>query len=271
MRSLPKAPAPPAAPEAQGRRAFFGAAALLFAASAAGTVAWCLSMEDMGAVPMPGGWTLSMAWMPMCGQTWAGAAASFLGMWTLMMMAMMLPSLVPVLWRYQLALGAHRKPNAALMTGVAGLGYFAVWTLLGALIFAAGAALVQALLRVPLLGGAGPVATGVLVWLAGVFQFTRWKSHHLGCCRRAASPAPARPGAAWRHGVRLGLHCCAACAGWTVLLLALGVMDMGAMALVAAGITAERLLPQGERIARAAGALAMAAGILLTLRASWPA
>jgi hypothetical protein len=41
----------------------------------------------------------------MPGQTWPGAAASFLGMWVVMMVAMMLPSLVPMLWRYRQALG----------------------------------------------------------------------------------------------------------------------------------------------------------------------
>jgi len=51
----------------------------------------------MGEMPMPGGWTMSMAWMRMPGQTWPGAAASFLGMWIVMMVAMMLPSLVPML------------------------------------------------------------------------------------------------------------------------------------------------------------------------------
>jgi hypothetical protein len=55
--------------------------ALLFAASAAATIVWCTSMSAMGRMPMPGGWTMSMAWMRMPGQTWPGAAASFLGMW----------------------------------------------------------------------------------------------------------------------------------------------------------------------------------------------
>lgn len=221
-------------------------------------------MEGMGAIPMPGGWSVSMAWMPMCGQSWAGAALSFTGMWALMMVAMMLPSLAPALWCYRQALGACRSMQA-------GLAYFAVWALLGAIVFIAGAAFVQALLRVPMPGAAGPVATGVLIWLAGVFQFTDWKSRHLDCCRHMAMPMPARPAAAWRYGVRLGLHCSASCAGWTLLLLALGVMDLGAMALVAAAITAERLLPQGQRIARAAGAAAMLAGVILVLRAIWPA
>jgi hypothetical protein len=63
--------------------AFFGVSALLFAVSAALTIVWCASMSAMGGMPMPGGWTMSMAWMRMPGQTWPGAAASFVGMWVL--------------------------------------------------------------------------------------------------------------------------------------------------------------------------------------------
>ena len=55
------------------------------------------SMSAMGGMPMPGGWTMSMPWMRMPGQSWPAAAASFLGMWIVMMAAMMLPSLVPML------------------------------------------------------------------------------------------------------------------------------------------------------------------------------
>ena len=76
------------------RRVFLGVSALLFAASAVATIAWGAAMSAMGEMPMPGGWTMSMAWMRMPGQTWLGAAASFLGMWVVMMVAMMLPSVV---------------------------------------------------------------------------------------------------------------------------------------------------------------------------------
>ena len=86
-------------------RAFFGVSALLFATSAAVTVAWCASMSAMGGMPMPGGWTMSMAWMRMPDQSWVGAAVSFLAMWVVMMVAMMLPSLVPMLRRYRQAVG----------------------------------------------------------------------------------------------------------------------------------------------------------------------
>jgi predicted metal-binding membrane protein len=92
------------------RRVFLGGSTLLFTASAAVTIAWCASMSAMGGMSMPGGWTMSMAWVRMPGQTWPGAAASFLCMWVVMMVAMMLPSLAPALGRY---LQAVRSPGEA--------------------------------------------------------------------------------------------------------------------------------------------------------------
>src|SRR6266516_53679 len=102
------------ASERASQQAFLGVSALLFAASAAGTIAWCASMSATGEMSMPGGWTMSMAWMRMPGQTWPGAAASFLGMWVVMMVAMMLPSLVPMLLRYRQAVGSTRDGNVGL-------------------------------------------------------------------------------------------------------------------------------------------------------------
>jgi hypothetical protein len=61
------------ASERASHHAFFGVSAVLFAASAALTTLWCASMSAMGAMPMPGGWTMAMAWMRMPGQTWPGA------------------------------------------------------------------------------------------------------------------------------------------------------------------------------------------------------
>src|SRR5256885_16635445 len=95
------------------RRNFLGIAALLFAGSAALTVVWCGSMASTGGMPMPGDWTMSMAWVRMPGQSWSGAAMCFLGMWGVMMVAMMLPSLVPMLWRYVLSIGGAMKRGPA--------------------------------------------------------------------------------------------------------------------------------------------------------------
>src|SRR5215467_10711783 len=111
-------------------QAFWGVSALLFAASTAATVVWCRSMSAMDEMQMPGGWTMSMAWMRMPGQTWPGAAASFLGMWIVMMVAMMLPSLFPMLRRYRQAVARTRERRLGRLTATVGAGYFFVWTLL---------------------------------------------------------------------------------------------------------------------------------------------
>jgi len=246
-------------------RTLLGVCALLFAASAAVTAAWCGSMAGMGGMAMPGGWTMSMAWMRMPGQTWSGAAASFIGMWAVMMVAMMLPCLVPMLLRYSGAVcGAERLGLRMVFVGA---GYFCVWTLFGVVIFPAGVALAALEMQMPALSRAVPVAGGVIVLAAGALQFSKWKARQLACCR--AMPAcrmPADAAAAWRHGMRLGLHCGYCCAGFTAILLVLGVMNLGAMALVAAAMAVERLAPGGARMARVIGLAAIAGGMLMIAR-----
>src|SRR5882762_143081 len=138
------------------QQAFLGVAALLFAASAAVTIVWCTSMSTMGEMPMPGGWALSMAWMRMPGQTWSGAAASFLGMWVVMMVAMMLPSLVPMLWRYRQAVGRAGDARLGWLTAFVGGGYFFVWAVLGVAVFALGVGLAAIEMRRSELAGAVP-------------------------------------------------------------------------------------------------------------------
>ena len=88
-------------------------------------------MSAMGGMPMPGGWTMSMAWMRMPGQTWPGAAASFLGMWVVMMVAMMLPSLVPMLWRYRAAVSRTVGTRLGAATAMVATAYFLAWAVLG--------------------------------------------------------------------------------------------------------------------------------------------
>jgi len=257
--------------EQASQRAFFGVSALLFAASAVVTIVWCASMSAMGEMPMPGGWTMSMAWMRMPGQTWPGAAASFLGMWVVMMVAMMLPSLVPMLWRYRQAVGRTGDTRLGRLTALVGVGYFFVWSALGLVVYPLGVALAATEMDHPTLARAVPIAVGVVVLIAGWLQLTAWKARHLACCREAPGRGrtlPADAGTAWRHGLRLGLHCAYCCVGPIAILLVVGVMDLRVMAVVTTAITAERLAPAGERLARAIGAVVVGAGVLLIARAA---
>jgi predicted metal-binding membrane protein len=227
------------------RHAFLGVCALLFAVSAAVTIVWSRSMAAMGEMPMPG-------------QPWGGAAG-FLGMWVVMMLAMMLPTLVPMLSRYREAI-PETVERLGPLTVLVGAAYFFVWAVFGLAAFALGAALARA----------APIAAGLVVLIAGGFQVTSWKARRLAWCREAPGRGrmlPADAGTALRHGLRLGLHCSLCCAGLMAILLAIGVMDLRAMALVAAAITVERLAPGGERFARVIGAVAIGAGLFLIARA----
>jgi predicted metal-binding membrane protein len=249
-------------------RAFVAVSTLLFAASAATTVAWCASMSAMGEMPMPGGWTMSMAWMRMPPQTWAGAAATFLRQWIVMMVAMMLPSLAPTLWRYRQAVGRTGATRLRSLTVLVGAGYFLVWTLIGVAVFAMGDALTAAELQRPALARVVPIAVGVVVLIAGAFQFTTRKAHHLACGRELLDrDLRSDASSAWQLGLRLGVHCGICCIGLTAILVVIGAMDLRAMVVVMAAITVERLVPAGTRVVRAVGVIAVGAGVLLVARA----
>jgi predicted metal-binding membrane protein len=218
-----------------------GVSGLLFVVSAAVTILWCASMSAMGEMPMPGGWTMSMAWMRMPGQTWPAVAASFLGMWIVMMVAMMLPSLVPMLWRYREAVGRTAGTRLGQLTALVGVAYFCVWTVFGIAVFPLGVALATLEMQQPALARAAPIAAGVVVLIAGALQFTAWKA--------------------------LGFQCSQCCAGLMAILLVVGVMDLRVMAAVAVAITAERLAPAAEGVARAIGAVFVGTGLVLVARA----
>lgn len=214
-----------------------------------------------------------MAWMRMPGETWTGAAASFLLMWIVMMLAMMLPSLTPTLWRYRQALGVMNTTRLGLLTVLVGVGYFFVWTAFGMVAFPLGATLAQIEMRQPVLARAVPIAICVVVLIAGALQFTPWKARHLACCREApcsgrwsGGTLSADAGTAWRYGMRLGRHCSYCCAGLTAILLVIGMMDLRAMAVVTAAVTIERLAPAGERAAQAIGGVVIAAALFWIAR-----
>jgi len=250
--------------------AFFVVAGLVFAASATATIVWCVSMSTMGGMAMPGGWTMSMMWMRMPGQARHEAAASFLAMWTVMMVAMMLPSLLPMLRRYREAVGSKGGASLGRLTMLVGAGYFTPWIVFGLAVFPLGTTLADVTMREEGLSRAVPIAAGVIVLIAGAAQFTSWKARHLACCREEpGSRAMATDSAtAVRHGLRLGLHCAGCCANLMAILMVLGMMDLLVMAMVTAGITLERLAPDGARTVRAIGIVTIGAGLVLIARAA---
>ena len=152
---------------------------------------------------------------------------------------------------------------------LAGVGYFAVWSLIGVVVFPLGTALAAFEMQQPAIARGVPLAAAVVVLVAGLLQFSAFKARHLACCRDGAlhDAVPVHQlGALW-HGMRFGLHCSCCCAGLMAILLVVGVMDLRVMALVTVAITVERFAPNGEFVARAIGVVSVAAGAWLMAQA----
>lgn len=240
----------------QTSQRFIGVSAALFFGSAALTIGWCGAMSALHDMPMCSGRTPSAPISP-------AGAIRFLLMWLTMMVAMMLPALMPMLWRYRRRVAKTSAAQLDILTAFAALGYFFVWTTFGALAFVGESALSGLETR-------WPAATGAFVLAAGALQFSRGKARHLACCRGMESccaTLPAALASAWRYGLRLGIHCVHCCFGLTVMLLAVGMMDLRAMALVTAAICIERFVPDGLRAARLLGGIFVAAGLLVIAHA----
>jgi predicted metal-binding membrane protein len=250
--------------DAAPRRAFALGCIVLLVGCAAVTVGKAASMSAMAALPMRGGWRLSMHWLAMCGRNAPAQLAAWLVMWSTMMVAMMLPAVAPNLWRYRCASVHAGATHPTALTVCVGVGYLLVWIAMGAVISVSGTALATGLLEHPVLARAAPLAMGAVLMLAGALQCTAWKARQLTHCRQwpgNVDVSPTHPFRAWRAGLRLGRHCSASCAGLTAILLVSGLMDLRAMVVITAAITAERLWLHGDRIARAIGVLALLAGL----------
>ncbi|MDG0027444.1 DUF2182 domain-containing protein [Trinickia sp. Y13] len=200
----------------------------------------------MGELPMPGGWSLSAMWMPMCGQTWLDAAAAFTFMWSATMAPMMLPSLAPALLSYWKRVRARGKGRAARATALAAASYFCAWTAFGAIVFVVGATVAANVMQSSALARAMPVCSGVTLLLAVGLQFTAWKARRVACrenvCRYGGINAD-DASAAVLHGLRLALHDGYCCANFMAALFAVGVMNPFAMGAVTVAMAVEQWAP----------------------------
>lgn len=194
-------------------------------------------------------------------------AASMFVMWTVMMVAMMLPSALPLLFVYR-RLGAARGTPAAAVVLLAA-GYLATW-----MAFAVLATLVQGYLHErallsPATATTSRVLAGTLLIAAGVYQWTPAKDACLGRC---ASPLQfltthwqGGSAGAWRMGVVHGASCVGCCWLLMALLFVGGVMSLVWIVGIAAYILVEKMLPPNHWRTRGSGLGLIAAGIAIVL------
>lgn len=183
-------------------------------------------------------------------------AAAFLGMWALMMAAMMLPATAPIASMYARTLRRHRLPRMGTFL----IGYVLVWGAVGLVAYglAIGAGRVAG--DRPHVGTA--VAAAVFA-VNGAYQLSPWKERCLAVCR-APLGLLLRYGS-WRGrtrdlraGAHHGLFCLGCCWALMVLLGAFGVMNLWAMVGLTAVVTVEKLAPVGPAFARLIGVASLA-------------
>ena len=186
---------------------------------------------------------------------------TFTAMWTLMMAAMMLPSVGPFMDVYQRTVTEHRGPRLTAMAG----GYLAVWSASGVVAFAIAGWFGE------LAGQNDGVAQAVAVVTfasVGVYQLSRLKFRCLSHCRTPLGHlvhylgfhGPLRD---LRAGVSHGWFCLGCCWALMVLMVAFGVMNVAAMLGLAIIIGVEKLWRHGETFAKAVGGASLGYAVAL--------
>src|SRR4051794_14291417 len=195
--------------------------------------------------------------------TGLGTFGWFLGVWIVMMAAMMFPSVAPTVALYA-RLGRARSPLSPLLFAA---GYLVAWVGAGVAAFAVAATGSRSAGDLLAWDRAGRWVAGATVVVAALYELTPLKDVCLGKCR---SPLGFLLGS-WREGragaVRMGAAHGAWCVGccWALMasLLALGVMSVAWMAFVAALIAAEKTLPWRRVATYGTAAILLVLGVLL--------
>ena len=172
-------------------------------------------------------------------------AAPFLGGWTLMMAAMMVPSSAPLVL-------VHPKAGRTLLV----TGYLAAWALIGLPVLAL--ARVVDLMDVPGAAVAGVLAT------AGVYQLTPLKNACLRQCRSPLDFLAQRFGRSpFQLGVEHGAYCVGCCWALMAVLVVAGAMALAWAAAIALAVFVEKVVPHGDIAGRLGGAALLAASALV--------
>jgi predicted metal-binding membrane protein len=191
---------------------------------------------------------------------------AFVPVWTLMMAAMMLPSVTPVATLYARAIQGNTVPGnrAARIAGLV-LGYLAVWAAAGLPVF--GLAWLAGWLagRHP---GAAHVAAVAVFAACGAYQLTSLKDRCLAHCRSPLALLLHYGSYRGRlRDLRVGVHhggfCLGCCWALMVILIAVGVMNVAAMIGLAALVLIEKTWRRGRAVGRLAGVAALALAVAI--------
>jgi predicted metal-binding membrane protein len=199
---------------------------------------------------------------------WYFGAISVLG-WTLMTIAMMLPTSAPLLFMFRRLVGA--RPNWAQLVMLAASGYLIVWAAFGLLAQIGNRLLSQ--LVAPTGWLASPWISGAAILLiAGMYQFTPLKYACLEKCRTPMSFLVSRwqggnePAQALRIGIDHGIFCLGCCWSLMLLMFLVGAGNLGWMLLLGGVMALEKNVPWGRSLTAPIGVLLLLAAVLSAWR-----
>lgn len=202
---------------------------------------------------------------------WWMTTAIFILSWEVMVVAMMLPSSLPMVSLFHRVTRSERSPQLRMATFLGG--YALVWTAFGCLALAGDALLHQAVHRNVWLEGHPWVISGAVLVSAGAFQFSNLKDRCLRVCRHPAAFLLRfyEPGAvgAFRLGHRHGMFCLGCCWALMLLMFAAGVTSVWWMLALAGVMVLEKVAPGGRRTVPASGVLLVVWGGLVLARPAW--
>jgi predicted metal-binding membrane protein len=233
--------------------------ALLAALLALAAVAWVLTDDRMAGMDSSPGAAL-------------GSLGFYVTVWVVMMAAMMFPSVAPTVLMYESLREGHRAAGRGATpdaTAIFVAGYLLVWTAAG--LFAYGLIVAGRELDPAFLAWdeAGRWLTGGMIVVAGLYQLTPWKQACLLKCRGPMMFLAER----WRSGragalelgARHGAWCLGCCWALMAALFAVGIMSLGWMAVIAAFIAGEKLLPWPKASRYAVAVALLALGLAVSL------
>lgn len=240
------------------------------AALAALTIAAWLYLLHMAArMAMP---EMAMAMPAMHPWSWVELGALAV-MWTVMMVAMMVPSAAPMILMFTTINRRRREQQGPFVpTAVFFAGYLVVWTGFSVLAALAQWMLHAAALLSPMMVTTSPLLGGLLLVAAGLFQWSHLKAACLVNCRSplsfiVTSWREGRRGA-FRMGLEHGMYCLGCCWLLMALLFVAGVMNLLWVVAIAVFVLVEKVVPRGELVGRLAGMALAVAGVAMVAHAA---
>lgn len=196
-------------------------------------------------------------------------AALYAAAWTVMTVAMMLPTTVPLLGVFSRTVGG--RPDRGRLLVLLGLGYLVAWGAFGLLAHALHATLLGLFRSMPGLARHGWLVGAATLAMAGAFQFSALKYRCLEQCRTPLSfvmghwhgRAPARD--AFVLGAHHGLYCVGCCWALMLLMFIVGMGNLGWMFALAVVMAAEKNLRGGRRLSAPLGVALLAMAAMLVV------